>query len=138
MNTTSSPLSSISSVADREPRQPQEKNNTGDSGAFQYDEPPSFSEELQSVGNENIELQRMSTCRLHHETTMSSARNQASRESHVSHGAGIPYPPSNDPEKLIVEFDGLDDPLSPKNWTLRKRYVFECAVLYCGSQLLQC
>lgn len=128
MNTISSPLGSMSSVTDEAPREIHE-TNMGEAVASGYDEPPSVSEETQSLDHEDIELQRISTCHLHHAATMSRAHNQPFRESYVSYGDGISYPQSTDLEKFIVEFDGSEDPRNPKNWTLRKRYVFECAVM---------
>lgn len=128
MNIMSSPLSSTSSVNDKEPRESQGKTNPGDMEAPEYDTSRVLSQEAQSFGHENIELQRTSSSRLQQDNTVGSAHNRPSRESWLSHGAGIPYPPSTDTEKLIVEFDGAEDPMHPKNWGMRKRCVADCTI----------
>lgn len=134
MNIISSPPGSTSPVNDNEPRETQGKNSLGEAEAVEHDNSPDLSQETQSFGYYDIELQRTNTSHLQQENTVSSAHDHAPREDWLSHGTGMPYQSSPDPEKLIVEFEGSDDPMHPKNWGMRKRLVADC-VLHHDSQL---
>lgn len=116
MNIISSPPSSTFPISDKEPRGTQDKTRLGEAEAVAHDSSPDMSHETQSFGYDDIELQRTSTSHLQQENTASSAHDHAPREDWLS----------PDPEKLIVEFEGSNDPTHPKNWGMRKRSVIDC------------
>lgn len=126
MSIISSPPSSASPVNDKEPRETQDKTSLGEAEAVEHDNSPDLSQETQSFGYDDIELQRANTSHIQQENTVSSAHDHAPREDWLSHRTGMPYQPSPDPEKLIVEFEGSDDPMHPKNWGMRKKLVADC------------
>ena len=46
-------------------------------------------------------------------------------EEKLSMGAGKPFPPSlPDSDRYTVEFESIDDPLCPQNWSRSKKYGF--------------
>ncbi|KAJ5893702.1 MFS general substrate transporter [Penicillium taxi] len=63
-------------------------------------------------------LSRIETQRLQHAHTVGSTRSRASKVPLPNFGGGKPYPPQlPNREDYVVEFDGPDDPLYPKNWS---------------------
>ncbi|KAJ5713525.1 MFS general substrate transporter [Penicillium malachiteum] len=71
-------------------------------------------------------LSRIETQRLQHQLTVGeSVKSRASKTPLPAFGAGKPYPPPlPDRDDYVVEFDGPDDPLYPKNWpTKTKVYI---------------
>lgn len=70
-------------------------------------------------------LSRIETQRLQHQLTVGeSVKSRASKTPLPAFGAGKPYPPPlPNREDYVVEFDGPDDPLYPKNWSTYTKYV---------------
>ncbi|EAW14952.1 MFS transporter [Aspergillus clavatus NRRL 1] len=69
-------------------------------------------------------LDRIETQRLQHALTVGeSIKSRASAKAPLpAFGAGKPYPPQlPNREDYVVEFDGVDDPLYPQNWSTRRK-----------------
>lgn len=76
--------------------------------------------------NVSRELSRIETQRLQHSYTVGeSIKSRPSKSPLPAFGAGKPYPPPlPNRDDYVVEFDGPDDPMYPKNWSLNTKYVF--------------
>lgn len=77
-------------------------------------------------------IRRIETHRSQHATTVGTAQLPSRLEHTLSRrrtekplpnlGAGKPFPPLlPDREEYVVEFDGVDDPLHPQNWPMKKK-----------------
>lgn len=106
--------------------------STGSSSSVEYN--PNF-HRLQSRNTEvdlernrtNVSrtLSRIETQRLQHQLTVGeSVKSRVSKTPLPAFGAGKPYPPQlPNRDDYVVEFDGPDDPLYPKNWPTLTKYV---------------
>lgn len=68
-------------------------------------------------------LSRIISQRTQHSATVGAGfRSRRPRKPLPAFGAGKPYPaPLPEREEYVVEFDGLDDPLHPQNWSLKRK-----------------
>ncbi|KAJ5553872.1 hypothetical protein N7513_003831 [Penicillium frequentans] len=79
----------------------------------------------------DVELERINTYRLQQKSTVGSGIGIVPREQWLPMGAGKPFPPElPDPEQFVVEFTGIDDPLHPQNWTMRKKVLISAVLAY--------
>jgi len=69
-----------------------------------------------------VELSRIETYRLYHQSTVGSRKGRVPRDEWLPFGGDKEFPPDlPDPEKYVVDFAGEYDPLHPHNWpTWRK------------------
>lgn len=69
--------------------------------------------------NTSEALSRIETHRLQHALTVGeSVKSRSSRQPLPAFGAGKPYPPPlPNRDDYVVEFDGPNDPIYPKNWS---------------------
>ncbi|KAJ5597166.1 hypothetical protein N7450_003624 [Penicillium hetheringtonii] len=82
-----------------------------------------------TIGLDDLELTRINTYRLQQKTTVGSVAGPTARERWLPMGAGKEHPPLlPDSEAYTVEFDGVDDPKLPLNWSNYKR-LFLVAIL---------
>lgn len=66
----------------------------------------------------NVELSRVQTYRLQHQSTVGSRKGRAPKEEWLLFGLEKDYPPDlPDPEIYVVEFAGEKDPMHPHNWS---------------------
>lgn len=73
----------------------------------------------------NIEVSRIETLRLTHESTVGSKAPQTPRDEWLPMGGGKEFPPSlPDPDRYVVEFTGEGDPMHPHNWPIGTKCVF--------------
>jgi DHA1 family multidrug resistance protein-like MFS transporter len=74
---------------------------------------------LQPLEKHETVMSRIQTQRSQHSGTVGSGiRSRQSRKPMPKMGGDKSYPPSlPDREEYVVEFDGIDDPLHPQNWT---------------------
>ncbi|KAL5333128.1 major facilitator superfamily domain-containing protein [Aspergillus crustosus] len=80
---------------------------------------------------EDLELDRINTYRLQQHETVGSSRSRIPREQWLPLGAGKPYPPDlPNVEGYIVEFEGLDDPMHPQNWPMKRRVILGCILTF--------
>ncbi|KAJ5546097.1 MFS general substrate transporter [Penicillium frequentans] len=123
----------ISEEADRPETPGTTGSSSGSSSSIDYD--PQF-HRLQSRNTEldlernrtNVSrtLSRIETQRLQHQLTVGeSVKSRASKTPLPAFGDGKPYPPPlPNREDYVVEFDGPNDPMYPKNWpTMTKIYI---------------
>lgn len=105
-------------------------SSTGSSSSVEYDQQfgrmQSRNTELdleRNRTNTSEALSRIETQRLQHALTVGeSVKSRSSRHPLPAFGAGKPYPPPlPNREDYVVEFDGPDDPLYPKNWPTRTK-----------------
>lgn len=99
----------------------------------EYESPPSHSSStdisLQETQPEtisrrptNVEVSRIETHRLHHQSTVGSKSGRAPKEEWLAFGGDRDYPPDlPDPEIYVVEFAGEHDPMHPHNWPTWKK-----------------
>ncbi|KGO73072.1 Major facilitator superfamily domain, general substrate transporter [Penicillium italicum] len=79
----------------------------------------------------SLELTRINTYRLQQKTTVGSTRGPTPRDRWLPMGANKEHPPLlPDSEAYVVEFDGVNDPLHPYNWSTLRRViaVFSAAI----------
>ncbi|KAL4865780.1 hypothetical protein BDV12DRAFT_145960 [Aspergillus spectabilis] len=87
--------------------------------------------QLPIPGEEDLELERINTYRLQQHETVGSSRSRTPREQWLPLGAGKPYPPElPNVEAYIVEFEGLDDPMHPQNWPMKRRVILGCILTF--------
>ncbi|KAJ5165889.1 MFS general substrate transporter [Penicillium capsulatum] len=108
-------------------------SSTGSSSSVEYDQQfgrlQSRNTELdleRNRTNTSEALSRIETQRLQHALTVGeSVKSRSSRVPLPAFGAGKPYPPPlPNRDDYVVEFDGPDDPMYPKNWsTMTKIYI---------------
>ncbi|KAJ6102374.1 MFS general substrate transporter [Penicillium sp. IBT 16267x] len=123
----------VSEEADRPETPGTTGSSSGSSSSIDYD--PQF-HRLQSRNTEldlernrtNVSrtLSRIETQRLQHQLTVGeSVKSRVSKTPLPAFGDGKPYPPPlPNREDYVVEFDGTDDPMYPKNWpTFTKIYI---------------
>lgn len=100
--------------------------STGSSSSVEYDQPfgrmQSRNTELdleRNRTNTSEALSRIETQRLQHALTVGeSVKSRSSRQPLPAFGAGKPYPPPlPNRDDYVVEFDGPEDPMYPKNWS---------------------
>ncbi|KAL2823794.1 MFS general substrate transporter [Aspergillus cavernicola] len=79
----------------------------------------------------NIEIARVESLRLTQRSTVGSKSGRAPRKDWLPFGAGKEYPPDlPDPEKYVVEFTGVDDPMHPHNWPMSTRLRLSIILAY--------
>jgi DHA1 family multidrug resistance protein-like MFS transporter len=85
------------------------------------------------------ELGRIETHRTQHSGTVGrTITSRKSKKPLPNFGAGKDYPPQLPAkEDYVVEFDGIDDPMHPQNWAMRKKCVYSLAY-ECGGRLTRC
>ena len=70
----------------------------------------------------NVEISRIETLRLTHESTVASKAPQIPREEWLPMGGGKEFPPLlPDPNCYVVEFSEEHDPMHPQNWPTRTK-----------------
>ncbi|KAL4892022.1 MFS multidrug transporter [Aspergillus ambiguus] len=80
---------------------------------------------------DSLELNRINTYRLQQKTTVGSTKGPLPKAKWLPMGAGKEYPPLlPDPETYVVEFDGANDPLHPYNWSMLRRIMLVCILVY--------
>lgn len=122
----------VSEEADRPETSGTTGSSSGSSSSIDYD--PQF-HRLQSRNTEldlernrtNVSrtLSRIETQRLQHQLTVGeSVKSRASKTPLPAFGDGKPYPPPlPNRDDYVVEFDGPNDPMYPKNWPTFTKYV---------------
>lgn len=104
---------------------PPERASSLSPASFDLEEAPTFEDirsEPVSRRQTNIDLARVESLRLTHRSTVGSSAGPAPREEWLPFGDGKDYPPLlPDPEKYVVGFIGVDDPMHPQNWSMSKK-----------------
>ncbi|KAI2817903.1 hypothetical protein CBS115989_5639 [Aspergillus niger] len=79
----------------------------------------------------NIEVSRIETLRLTHESTVGSKAPQTPRDEWLPMGGGKEFPPSlPDPDRYVVEFTGEGDPMHPHNWPIGTKILLSGILAY--------
>jgi MFS transporter, DHA1 family, multidrug resistance protein len=78
---------------------------------------------LPALEKNETAISRIQTQRSQHVGTVGSTlRSRQSKKPLPQMGAGKPYPPTlPEREEYVVEFEGVDDPLHPQNWPLKRK-----------------
>ncbi|KAF7160797.1 hypothetical protein CNMCM5623_006391 [Aspergillus felis] len=104
------------------------------SGTSDLEEAPTFEDirsEPVSRRQTNIDLARVESLRLTHRSTVGSSVGPAPREEWLPFGDGKDYPPLlPDPDKYVVGFTGVDDPMHPHNWPMSKKVLLSAILAY--------
>ncbi|KAL2857325.1 major facilitator superfamily domain-containing protein [Aspergillus pseudoustus] len=79
----------------------------------------------------NVELARVESLRLTQRSTVGSKAARVPRTEWLPFGGGKDYPPElPDPEKYVVEFTGVEDPLHPHNWPMARKVRLSLILAY--------
>ncbi|GLA19458.1 hypothetical protein AnigIFM62618_007569 [Aspergillus niger] len=79
----------------------------------------------------NIEVSRIETLRLTHESTVGSKAPQTPQDEWLPMGGGKEFPPSlPDPDRYVVEFTGEGDPMHPHNWPIGTKILLSGILAY--------
>ncbi|PYH88016.1 MFS multidrug transporter [Aspergillus ellipticus CBS 707.79] len=79
----------------------------------------------------NVEISRIETLRLTHESTVGSRAPQPPREQWLPMGGGKEFPPSlPDPDRYVVEFIDDGDPMHPHNWSVGTKIMLSGILAY--------
>ncbi|KAH2685318.1 hypothetical protein KXV51_009642 [Aspergillus fumigatus] len=113
---------------------PPERASSLSPASFDLEEAPTFEDirsEPVSRRQTNIDLARVESLRLTHRSTVGSSAGPAPREEWLPFGDGKDYPPLlPDPEKYVVGFIGVDDPMHPQNWSMSKKVLLSVILAY--------
>jgi DHA1 family multidrug resistance protein-like MFS transporter len=85
---------------------------------------PTQRDVLPQLEKNETAISRIQTQRTQHVGTVGATlRSRQSRAPLPQMGAGKPYPPTlPEREEYVVEFDDVNDPLHPQNWSMRRKY----------------
>ncbi|KAL4974710.1 major facilitator superfamily domain-containing protein [Aspergillus desertorum] len=100
----------------------------------QLEEAPTFEEirlDPASRHQWNTDIARVESLRLTQRLTVGSAAGPAPREEWLPFGDGKDYPPLlPDPERYVVGYTGVDDPMHPHNWSTTTKVILSSILAY--------